>query len=58
MNDNSETLKKTIYKDFYKLLDAKKKPKIVNFTERDETEEEYNKRVNDIIEKQKEEVKE
>ena len=54
MNDNSETLKKTIYKDFYKLLDAKKKPKIVNFTERDETEEEYNKRVNDIIEKQKE----
>ena len=54
MNDDSETLKKTIYKDFYKFLEDKKKIKIVNFTEREETEEEFNIRVNDTIEKQKE----
>ena len=54
MNDDSETLKRTIYKDFYKLLDNKIKIKIMNFTERDETEEEFTIRVNDTIEKQKE----
>ena len=53
MNDE-ETLKKTIYKDFYKFLENKKKINIVNFTERDETEEEFQIRVNDTIEKQKE----
>ena len=53
MNDDSETLKKTIYKDFYKFLDDKKKIKIVNYTERDESEEEFTIRVNDTIEKQK-----
>ena len=53
MNDE-ETLKKTIYKDFYKFLENQKKINIVNFTERDETDEEYQIRVNDTIEKQKE----
>jgi hypothetical protein len=52
MNDDSQTLKKTIYKDFYKLLENKKK--IVNYTEREETEEEFQIGINDIIEKQKE----
>ena len=56
MNDDSETLKKTIYKDFYKYLDNKKNIKIVNFTERDETEEEFTIRINDTIEKQKEQL--
>ena len=54
VNDDSETLKKTIYKDFYTILDNKKKLKIVNYTERDESEEEYTTRVNDTIERQKE----
>ena len=54
VNDNSETLKKTIYKDFYKLLENKKKIIIVNYTEREETEEEFQIRINDTIEKQKE----
>ena len=54
MNDDSETLKRTIYKDFYKFLDNKKKINIVNYTERDETDEEYQTRVNDTIERQKE----
>ena len=54
MNDDSETLKKTIYKDFYKYLENKPKIKVVNFSERDETEEEYQKRIIDTIEKQKE----
>ena len=47
MNDDSETLKKTIYKDFYKYLENKPKIRIVNAKERDETEEEYQKRVYD-----------
>ena len=54
MNDDSETLKKTIYKDFYKYLENKPKIKVVKFVERDETEEEYQKRIIDTIEKQKE----
>ena len=54
MNDDSETLKRTIYKDFYKFLDNRKKINIVNYSERDETEEEFQTRVNDTIEKQKE----
>ena len=53
MNDDSVTLKKTIYKDFYKYLENKPKIRIVNAKERDETEEEYQKRVYDTIEKQK-----
>ena len=54
MNDDSETLKKTIYKDFYKYLENKPKIKVVKFSERDEKEEEYQKRIVDTIEKQKE----
>ena len=54
MNDDSETLKKTIYKDFYKYLENKPKIRIVNSKERDEKDEEYQKRVNETIEKQKE----
>ena len=54
MNDDSETLKKTIYKDFYKYLQNKPTIKVVKSSERDETEEEYQKRVNDTIERQKE----
>ena len=54
MNDDSETLKKTIYKDFYKYLQNKPKIKIVDNTERDEKEEEFQKRVYDTIERQKE----
>ena len=53
MNDDSVTLKKTIYKDFYKYLENKPQIRIVNAKERDETEEEYQKRVYDTIEKQK-----
>ena len=48
MNDDSETLKKTIYKDFYKYLENKPKIKVVKFSERDETEEEYKKRTADL----------
>ena len=54
MNDDSETLKKTIYKDFYKYLKSKPEIKVANSSERDEQEDEYQKRVNDTIEKQKE----
>ena len=54
MNDDTQTLKKTIYKDFYKFIENKPKIRIVNSKERDETEEEYQKRVIDTIEKQKE----
>ena len=54
MNDDSETLKKTIYKDFYKYLENKPEIKVVNNSEREEKEDEYQKRVNDTIEKQKE----
>ena len=54
IKDDSETLKRTIYKDFYKFLDNKKKINIVNYTERDETDEEFQTRINDTIEKQKE----
>ena len=54
MNDDTQTLKKTIYKDFYKFLNNKPDIKIINSTERDETDEEYQKRVEETIEKQKE----
>ena len=54
MNDDSQTLKKTIYKDFYKYLQSKPTIKVVKSLERDEKEEEFQKRVNDTIEKQKE----
>ena len=54
IKDDSETLKRTIYKDFYKFLDNRKKINIVNFTERDETDEEFQIRINDTIERQKE----
>ena len=54
MKDDSETLKKTIYKDFYKFLQNKPTIKVVKSSERDEKEEEFQKRVNDTIERQKE----
>ena len=54
MNDDTQILKKTIYKDFYKFLENKPDIKIINTTFRDETDEEYQKRIEETIEKQKE----
>ena len=54
MNDDALSLKRTIYKDFYKFLDNKPKIFMIKCSERDETDEEYHKRVEETIEKQKE----
>ena len=56
IKEDSETLKKNIYKDFYKFLQTPNVIRVVRFNERDETEEEYQKRVEEIIERQKAEV--
>ena len=56
MNDDSNILKKTIYKDFYKYLENENIITVIKFTERDESEEEYKKRVEDTIEREKEEL--
>ena len=53
MNDDTIALKKTIFKDFYKFLEKKPKILVVNYSERDETDEEFQKRVEETIEKQK-----
>ena len=56
INDDSHILKKTIYKDFYKYLENENNITVIKFTERDETEEEFKKRVEDTIEREKEEL--
>ena len=56
IKEDSETLKKNIYKDIYKFLQTPNVIRVVRFNERDETEEEYQKRVEEIIERQKAEV--
>jgi len=50
-NDN----KKTIYKDFYKFIEIHPQNMIINFTSRDETEEEYKLRVEETIKSQQNE---
>ena len=53
-NDN----KATIYKDFYKFIENPPEIMIINFTSRDETEEEYKHRVEETIKSQQNELNE
>ena len=54
LNDDSFIAKTNLYKDFFVHLTTKPKLKIIPIHERDETDEEYTLRVNETIEKQKE----
>ena len=54
LNDDSFIAKSTLYKDFLVHLSSKQQMKIIPIHERDETDEEYNLRVTETIEKQKE----
>lgn len=56
IKEDSETLKKNIYKDFYKFLQIPNSIKVVNFNEREESDIEYKERVEKIIEQQKNEL--
>ena len=51
-NDDSFIAKSTLYKDFLVHLSSKQQMKIIPIHERDETDEEYNLRVTETIEKQ------
>ena len=56
IKEDSVTLKRNIYKDFYKFLEKPPELYVIHYTERDETDEEYHKRVDAIIENQKNEL--
>ena len=56
IKEDSITLKRNIYKDFYKYLETPPEINVIRFTERDETDDEYHQRVDTIIENQKNEL--